>query len=128
MRYDRKGFTLVEIIVAMAILAIFLVGLAKANYVILHRLNVMSGGAARDAVLMQLENQFTAMPFDSLKKKAGTISVTSPPFSYTRTITVDTTVTNRRKVTITITPTNTMFKSGTITLTRSKPAASPIGT
>ena len=128
MTRNRDGFTLVEIIVAMGILAMFLVGIAKANFLIMRRLSAMSGGGAREAILVQLENQFTAMPFDSLASRAGTTTISTGALPYTRKITIGSIASNRCLVTIVITPTNTLFKPDTVVFQRSKPTTSPLGT
>ena len=70
-------------------------------------------------------NQFTAMPFDSLKSRAGTITVTKPPLPYTRKVMVDSLSPRLRRVTVVVTPLNTLFRPDTVVLQRTKPGNNP---
>jgi prepilin-type N-terminal cleavage/methylation domain-containing protein len=121
----ESGFSLLEIVVAMMLLGLVLIGVAQLNFALARRFYSLSGGAARDAVLAQQVNQFAAMPFDSLKAKAGSITVNKPPIPYTRKITVDSLSPKLRRVTIVITPVNTVFKPDTMVLQRTKPGNNP---
>lgn len=125
MKQTERGFSLIEIVVAMLLLSFFLVGLAKVNFTIARRFYALSAGGARDGIVAQNLNQFAAMPFDSLKGKAGTTTVNKPPLPYTRKITVDSLSAKMRRVTIVITPTSTVFKPDTVVLQRSKPGNNP---
>ena len=125
MKRDEAGFTLLEILVAITLLGVVLMGVARLNFVLAQRFYSLSGGAARDGILAQQVNQFAAMPFDSLKAKAGTITVNKPPLPYTRKITVDSLSPRLRRVTIVVTPLNTVFKADTLVLQRTKPGNNP---
>jgi len=122
---DEAGFTLLEILVAITLLGVVLMGVARLNFVLAQRFYGLSGGAARDGILAQQVNQFAALPFDSLKAKAGTITVNKPPLPYTRKITVDSLSPKLRRVTIIVTPLNTVFKADTLVLQRTKPGNNP---
>jgi prepilin-type N-terminal cleavage/methylation domain-containing protein len=122
---NQAGFTLLEIMVAMTLLALALMGVARLNLDLARRFYALSGGAARDAVVTQQVNQFAAMPYDSLKGKAGTITVNKPPLPYTRKITVDSLSPKLRRVTIVVTPLNTVFKPDTVIIERTKPGNNP---
>ncbi len=125
MRRSQAGFTLIEILVAITLLSIVLVSVAQLNFALARRFHALSGGAARDAVVAQQVNQFTAMPFDSLKGKAGTITVNKPPLPYTRKIVVDSLSPKLRRVTIVVTPLNATFRPDTVVLQRTKPGNNP---
>jgi len=119
------GFSLIEIMVAISLLGLVLIGAARLNFTLAQRFYTLSGGGARDAVLAQQVNQFAALPFDSLKAKAGTITVNKPPLPYTRKITVDSLSPKLRRVTIIVTPLTPVFKPDTLVLQRTKPANNP---
>jgi prepilin-type N-terminal cleavage/methylation domain-containing protein len=119
------GFTLIEIMVAISLLGLVLMGVARLNFTLAQRFYALSGGGARDAVLAQEVNQFAALPFDSLKAKAGTITVNKPPLPYTRKITVDSLSPKLKRVTIIVTPLNPVFKPDTLVLQRTKPGNNP---
>jgi len=124
-KHADSGFTLLEIVVAMTLLGVVLVGMAKLDFDLARRFYSLSGGAARDAVVAQQVNQFVAMPYDSLKGKAGTITVNKPPLPYTRKITVDSLSPKLRRVTIVVTPLNTLFRPDTAIIERTKPGNNP---
>jgi prepilin-type N-terminal cleavage/methylation domain-containing protein len=128
MKQSESGFSLIEMLVAITLLAIVLVSVAQLNFALARRFYALSGGAARDGIMVQQLNQFTAMPFDSLAAKVGTITVNKPPVPYTRKITVDSLSPKLRRVTIVITPLNTVFRPDTVVLERSKPASNPFKT
>jgi len=125
MKQSQAGFTLVEIVVAMTLLAVVLLGVAQLNFVLARRFYKLSGGAARGGILAQQLNLFTAMPFDSLKGKAGTVTVNKPPLPYTRKVTVDSLSPKLKRVTIVVTPTNTAFTPDTLVIQRTKPGNNP---
>src|SRR3989449_5077526 len=123
---SEAGVTLIELVVAMALLSLVLVSVAQLNFALARRFYAVSGGAARDAVVAQQVNQFTAMPFDSLKSRAGTITVTKPPLPYTRKVMVDSLSPRLRRVTVVVTPLNTLFRPDTVVLQRTKPGKNPL--
>jgi prepilin-type N-terminal cleavage/methylation domain-containing protein len=127
MKRNEGGFSLIEMLVAITLLAICLVGVAQVTFIMARRAYANSGGQARGAILSQQVNQFAALPFDSLKGKAGTITVNKPPMPYTRKITVDSLSPTLLRVTIIVTPTNIVFKPDTLVLQRSKARKNAFG-
>jgi prepilin-type N-terminal cleavage/methylation domain-containing protein len=128
MKQTQAGFTLVEIVVAMVLLSLVLLGVAQLTFILARGTATVAGGAARGGILAQQVNQFAAMPFDSLKGKAGTVTVNKPPLPYTRTITVDSLSPKLRRVTIVVTPLNPVFKPDTLVIQRTKPSNNPFRT
>lgn len=127
MKHQEAGFSLIEILVAMTLLGLCLVGVAQVTFVMARRAYANSGGQARGAILSQQVNQFAALPFDSLKGRAGTDTVHNLSMPYIRTVTVDSLSPTLVRVTIIVTPTNTVFKADTLTLQRSKARPNPFG-
>jgi hypothetical protein len=128
MNRTEGGFSLIEIVTAMMLLAFFLTGLAKVNYTLARRFYALSAGGPRAGAVSQHLNQFAAMPFDSLQGKAGTTTVGTSPMPYTRKITVDSLSPTLRRVTIIVTPNNPVFKPDTLVLQRGKPGKNPFNT
>ncbi|HET9707904.1 MAG TPA: prepilin-type N-terminal cleavage/methylation domain-containing protein [Gemmatimonadales bacterium] len=128
MKRNEGGFSLIEILVAMTLLGLCLVGVAQVTFVMARRAYANSGGQARGAILSQQINRFAALPFDSLRGKAGTDTVYSPSMPYVRTVTVESLSPTLVRVTIIVTPTNAVFKPDTLTLQRSKARPNPFGT
>lgn len=124
---NARGFSLIEIMVAITLLALCLVGVAQVTFVMARRAYTISGGQARDGILAQQVSQFAALPFDSLEGKAGSITVNKPPMPYTRTVTVDSLSPTLVRVTIVVTPTSSLFKPDTLVLQRSKALRNAFG-
>ncbi|HYT70421.1 MAG TPA: prepilin-type N-terminal cleavage/methylation domain-containing protein [Gemmatimonadales bacterium] len=119
------GFSLVELLVAVTLLGIALAGAARLSFVMARRSYPLVGLAARDAVIAQQVNQFTALPFDSLTAKVGTTTVRRSPLPYTRTVTVEHLSPRWRRVTLIITPLNPFVSPDTVIIERAKPDANP---
>ena len=58
MTRNERGFSLIEMLVAITLLALCLVGVAQVTFVMARRAYANSGGQARDAILSQQVNQF----------------------------------------------------------------------
>ncbi len=125
MNRTRRGVSLIEILISISLLAILLGGIARADFVISRRSYALSGGGGRDGAMLQLVNRFAALPFDSLKAKAGTTTDSTAPVPYTRKIQVDSLSPQRKLVTIIVTPANTLFAADTVLLQRMQPPENP---
>ena len=126
----RSGFTLIEVMVAMVMLAIILVSLARASTVVALRGRSNDLVAKRTAVLQTEANKFGAMSFAALKAFPTTDKVyTRGDFQYTRklTITSQTAINNRYTVKIVILPAIDPTKKDSVILDRSlPPTGSPL--
>jgi len=105
----RKGIGLIEVIVAMVILAITLSSLAPAMYSVSRSTITVTGKAYRNGVLMQEVNRLIALPYDSIPVGTTTFTVTSMPFQHTRTVTISEPVVNLKLVKVKITPVSTAY-------------------
>ena len=115
----RKGFAIVEIIVAMVLLAIAISSLAALLYTISQSGMVATGNAYRNGVLMSAVNTFEGMPYGSLTVGTQSSSVTTGPYPNTRYVTVTEPVANVVKnVTVIIAPANPKYKPDTVTFIR----------
>jgi len=117
----RKGFVLVEVIVAMVILAIAVSSLAALMYSVSQSGMVATGNAYRNGVLMHEVNRLEGIPYDSIPVGSSSIVVSTAPYRHTRVITVAEPVAAVVKtVQIVITPANTKFKPDTVRFTRTR--------
>ena len=117
----RKGFVLVEVIVAMVILAIAVSSLAALMYSVSQSGMVATGNAYRNGVLMHEVNRLEGIPYDSIPVGSSSIVVSTAPYKHTRVITVAEPVAAVVKtVKIVITPLNTKLKSDTVSFTRTR--------
>src|ERR1700686_4885095 len=118
---ERRGFAIVEVIVAMVLLAVAVTSLAALLGSISHNGMVATGSAYRNGVLMNEVNRLEALPYDSIAVGATSITVTTAPYPHTRVITVAEPVANSIKtVNMIIQPTNSNYKPDTVNFTRTK--------
>jgi prepilin-type N-terminal cleavage/methylation domain-containing protein len=117
----RKGFVIVEVIVAMVLLAVAVSSLAALMYSVSQNGSKAVGNAYRNGVLMHEVNRLEGIPYDSIPAGSSSVTVTTAPYPHTRLITVNETVANVVKsITVVIKPTNTMFKPDTVSFIRTK--------
>ena len=123
----RKGFVLVEIIVAMVLLAVAVSSLAALMYSVSQNGMKATGNAYRNGVLMQEVNRLEGIPYDSVHVGSTTISATTAPYKHTRVITVTEPVPNVIKsITVVITPTDVKLKPDTVMFTRTRSRTSRV--
>jgi Tfp pilus assembly protein PilV len=123
----RKGFVIVEVIVAIVLLAVAVSSLAALLISISQSGMVATGSAYRNGVLMHEVNRLEAIPYDSIAVGTFSYSITTPPYPHTRVVTVTEPVTNKIKsVNMVITPTNAKFKPDTVNFLRTKAATTKV--
>jgi Tfp pilus assembly protein PilV len=122
----RKGFVIVEIIVAMVLLAVAISSLAALMYSVSQSSMKATGNAYRNGVLMQEVNRLEGIPYDSIPQGTTTVPpVSTGPYPHTRIITVNETVANVVKsITVIVQPVNTKFKPDTVSFIRTKARSS----
>ena len=127
-RRSRRGFSLTEVIMAMTLLSVVLLSLAKMSFVLSQRSRANGGLAKRNAVLMQEANKFSAMPFASIASySTGSVTKTVGDFAFTRTLTITPSSDGVRKdIKIVITPSVTTTPKDSVTLYRTLPPGSPL--
>jgi len=124
---SRKGFVLVEVIVAMVLLAVAVSSLAALVYSVSRNGLVASGNAYRNGVLMQEVNRFEGLPYDSIRVGTTSTSVSTGSYPHVRTITVAEPAVNLVKtVKIIIKPNNPVFKPDTVSFSRTKARTSKV--
>jgi hypothetical protein len=117
----RKGFVIVEVIVAMVLLAVAVTSLAALLFSISKSGMIATGNAYRNGVLMNEVNRLEGLPYDSVAVGSTSVSISAAPYPHTRAITVTEPVANSMKsVTVVITPTNARYKPDTLSFTRTK--------
>jgi prepilin-type N-terminal cleavage/methylation domain-containing protein len=124
---SRKGFVIVEVIVAMVILGVAVSSLAALVYSVSRSGIKTSGDAYRNGVLMQEVNRLEGLPYDSIAVGSASFGVSSGTYAHTRVVTVtEPTVNVVKLVTVVITPTNARFKPDTISFIRTKARVSHV--
>jgi prepilin-type N-terminal cleavage/methylation domain-containing protein len=123
---ERKGFSVVEVIVAMVLLAIAVSSLAALTYSVSQSSMTATGNAYKNGVLMQEVNRLEGIPYDSVKA-VSPVTVTTGPFRYTKTINIaEPSVNLVKTIQIIIKPTNTKFKPDTANFIRTKARTSHV--
>ena len=123
LRSRRGGFILMEVIVAMTLLALILTPLAAMVFKITARNHRTVGNTYRNAIAMREVNHLEAIPYDSLSDGTDTTVVTAKPYPYTSTVTVQEYYSHwqlkAKRVTLVIRPANPLYKADTILFVRS---------
>jgi prepilin-type N-terminal cleavage/methylation domain-containing protein len=123
MTTPRKGFSLIEVMVAMTMLAIVLMSLAKLSVVVAVRGRGNDLVAKRTAVLQLEANKLGAIPYSTLASwSTAATTLTLGDFTYTRRMAIANTGINRYSIKILITPTSDTTQKDSVTLDRTKPA------
>ena len=126
LRSRRGGFILMEVIVAMTLLALILTPLAAMVFKITARNHRTVGNTYRNAVAMHQVNLLESLPYDSLAVGSFTSTVTAKPYPHTVSVTVDEYYQKwqlkAKRVTLVITPVNPVFRAETINFVRSSAA------
>ena len=122
----REGFILMEVVVAITLLALILTPLAAMMFKITARSHSIIGNAYRNGVLMEQINLLEAIPFDSLPVGTTTKTITTAPYPHTEKVIVATYYTKYqlrgKTVTLIISPTNVLYKPDTTKFIRSSAA------
>jgi len=117
----RKGIAIVEVIVAMVLLAVAVASLASLIYSVSQSSLAATGNAYRNGVLMQEINRLEGIPYDSIPVGTTSVSVSTAPYPHTRVITIAEPVAATIKtIKVVITPTNPKFKPDTVSFNRTK--------
>lgn len=122
----RRGFTLIEVIVAMLLLAIAVSSLAALTHSVSQSSIKVTGAAYRNGILMQEVNRLIALPYDSVAVGVFSYSATSGPYPHTRVITVASPVDKVKTVNIVVTPTNPLYKPDTLKFIRTNARTSKV--
>jgi prepilin-type N-terminal cleavage/methylation domain-containing protein len=122
----RKGFTLIEVIVAMVLLAVAVSSLAAMMYSVSTSSKKVTGAAYRNGVLMHEVNRLIALPYDSLAVGSSSIYVTDGVYQHNRVITVAEPTAKLKTVQVVITPFNPDYKPDTVRFTRTNARTSKV--
>jgi prepilin-type N-terminal cleavage/methylation domain-containing protein len=132
-RRSKKGFSLVEVLVALTLLSLILMSLARVTFQMAASGRTNETVAKRTATLIEEANKFNAMPFDSLATVSTTTKdLTYGDFKFQRRLTITTVSSAHKTIKIVITPylagVLTASKKDSVFITRTKPAGSPLCT
>ena len=118
-RAARRGFSLLEVMIGMTLLAIALSSVAALDYNVMRRTLQVSRASYANATLLRQQSRFLALPYDSLNAHAGCITVSAPPVPNSVCATVTAAGTGLKRVTIIVTLTGTTAHPDTVIINRS---------
>jgi prepilin-type N-terminal cleavage/methylation domain-containing protein len=130
-RRPRRGFSLIEVIVAMTLLSVVFISLGGMMIKMSQRSHINDVIAKRTAALTQEANRFNALPYDSLYNDKVSMTdkvLTMGDFKFTRKLTLTKASATRLSVAIKLVPYNPTYSSYTdsVVVYRTKPAGSPL--
>jgi prepilin-type N-terminal cleavage/methylation domain-containing protein len=121
----RNGFSLIEVMVAMTMLSLVLLQLAKVTTALALKNRTNDLVAKRTASLQLEANKFGAVPWASLATWSVTDqTITRGNFTYTRHLVITKTGINRYSVKIVVTPSADATKKDSVMIDRTQPPAS----
>ena len=119
----RGGFILMEVVVAMTLLALIMTPLAAMVFKISARSHRSIGNTYRNAVVMKEVNLLESLVYDSLATGTTTTVVNDHTYPYTKTVTVATYYTKwqlkGKSVMLVISPSNVLYRPDTVKFIRS---------
>lgn len=125
-RLPRRGFSLIEVIVSMILLAIAVSSLAALTHSVSQSSIKVTGAAYRNGILMHEVNRLIALPYDSLGTGETAITVTDGNYPHTRVMTVAEPGDRLKTVRIIVTPVNPKYKADTLTFFRTNARTSKV--
>jgi prepilin-type N-terminal cleavage/methylation domain-containing protein len=126
-RRARSGFTLIEVMVAVTMLAIILGSLARASTVLAIRGHTVNVTAKRNAALQLEANKFGVQTLTALGTwSTGSKSFTRGDFTYTRRLTITQTTATRYTIKIVIVPALDTTRKDSVIFDRVAPTGSPL--
>jgi hypothetical protein len=125
-RGPRAGFVIVEVIVAMVLLAIAITSLAGLVLSVSRSGIRTTGDAYKNGVLMHEVNRLEALPYDSIPNGTFSYSVSLGGYAHTRVVTVAEPTANIKTIKVVITPVNLRYKPDTVSFIRTKARTSKV--
>ena len=127
MTHSRKGFSLIEVMVAMTVLSIVMMSLAKIGVSVAVKGRTNDLVAKRNAALQLEANKLGTVPFANLGTwSTNTKTFTLSGFSYTRRTTISSMDTHRYAVKVVVVPTLDPSKKDSVMFDRTKPPATSV--
>lgn len=120
----RRGFSLVELIVAMALFGIVMVMLGSLSLTVARRARTNDLTIKRNLALAQQAGRIDAMPFkDVATVTSGTTLMLVGDFTFNRTFTVSQPASNRYTIKIVVRPVTNEFRPDSVTIDKTRPAS-----
>jgi len=125
-REAREGFVLVEVIVAMVLLAVAVTSLAGLVWSVSRSGILTTGDAYKNGVLMHEVNRLVGLPYDSVATGSFTYTESSGAYPHSRVVTIAEPMVSIKTVNVVITPVNPKYKPDSISFTRTNSRTSKV--
>lgn len=122
-RRARSGFSLVEIIVAIALFGIAMSAIAGLTFAVTRQSTSTTGLVERTAAVEARLNDVSSIAYADLDARAGCTTITGAPFPRDECIAISNVTATRKRVVVTITPADTSIDAVSVGLERTKPPA-----
>lgn len=103
---NQSGFSLLEVMVAITLLAIIITALTGASFSLVRYSQISGGMVKRGAAAAEFSGYLTSAPWDSLPTASGCTTVAEPDFPHDRCVTVVELNPNATRFTVIIVPAN----------------------
>jgi prepilin-type N-terminal cleavage/methylation domain-containing protein len=123
---NSKGFSLIEVIVAMMLLGVVVSSLATMMHSVSQSSIKVTGAAYRNGVLMHEVNRLIALPYDSLAVGSQSYASTNTAYPHTRVVTIAEPTERLKTVSVVVTPSNPLYKPDTLRFTRTNAKTSKV--
>ena len=119
----RRGFSLVEMIVAIALFGVSMSAIGALTFAVTRQAEATEGTVERTAALEARVNDLFSIAWADIDARAGCSTITAPPFPRTECITVSNVSTTRKRVVLVITPTDSSIDPTAVGVERTMPPA-----
>ena len=123
-RVALKGFTLVEVLVALALFGVAMSAIAGLTFAVTRQAVDTEEKVERTTAIEARINDLYSIPWTAINARVGCTTITVQPFPRTECITVTNTSATRKSVTLTVTPADSTVQAKSVTLERTMPPAS----
>jgi prepilin-type N-terminal cleavage/methylation domain-containing protein len=125
-RERRKGFVIVEVIVAMVLLGVAVSALAALVFSVSQSGIRTTGDAYKNGVLMHEVNRLEGLPYALIPVGTSSYTITGGSYPHTRVITTTEPKTDVKYVQVIISPVNPRYKPDTVSFTRTRARTSKV--
>jgi prepilin-type N-terminal cleavage/methylation domain-containing protein len=120
----RRGFSLVELVVAMALFGIVMVLLGSLSLTVTRRGRTNELTTKRNLALAQQAARIDAMPFKDVGSlSSGTTQMLVGDFTFNRRLAVSSPASNRYTIKIVVAPVTNEFRPDSVTIDKTRPAS-----
>ena len=117
---NRRGVSLVEVLVAISILSVVLVGLGGIMFRVGRSTIRANMGTHHTAAVQLAAGWIGTIPYDSLGAAVGCESLSVSTLSYTRCVEIDTISSRQIKASVIVQPSSTMLTVDTVVIYRNQ--------